>query len=104
LGLSKDALQLVLKLLIGTIVSLQAARQSFDVDLGIGQLRFKSGRVVEFKLAAGSSSSSLALQQAAVADSSAGCSGNGVSESRLDAAALSQLGGSAGERAQLGSL
>jgi hypothetical protein len=92
----------VLKLLIGTIVSLQAARQSFDVDLGIGQLRFKSGRVVEFKLAAGSSSS-LAMQQAAAAGSSAGCSGMAAGERRLDAAALSQLGGSAGEWPQLNS-
>jgi hypothetical protein len=74
----------VLKLLTGTIISLQAARQSFDVDLGIGQLHFKSGRVVEFKPAAGSSSS-LAVSQPAAG-------GN-----RLDAAALSQLRGSAGE-------
>lgn len=87
-GLSKDTLQLALKLLIGTIHSLQAARQSFDVDLGIGQLRFKSGRVAQFRLAAGSISS-LAVTEAA----GGGSSSSSAEGSRLDAEVLSQLGG-----------
>jgi hypothetical protein len=78
-----------LKLLIGTIQSLQAARQSFDVDLGIGQLRFRGGRVAEFKLAAGNSSSLAVLPVAE-------CSSSSASGGRLDAEALSQLGGPAG--------
>ncbi|KAF6252735.1 hypothetical protein COO60DRAFT_1704165 [Scenedesmus sp. NREL 46B-D3] len=62
------------------------------------KLRFRGGRVAEFKLAAGSSGS-LAAPHAAVGSSSAGCSGGAAGGARLDEEALSQLRGDpAGER------
>lgn len=82
-------LQLVLKLLIGTCHGLLAEQQSFVLDLGVGQLRFRSGRVAEFKLAAGTGRT-LAEPTATPARQDAG---EGGSSSMLNAELLLQHGG-----------
>lgn len=77
--------------MVSTITHLLELQQTFTLDLGAGQLRFKAGRIVEFRL---SSSVSPPDQQAASGTASSCSSG----ESGLTAEALSQLGESvAGE-------
>lgn len=73
----------------GSITHLIEQQQSFSLDLGVGQLRFKSGRVAEFQL---NSSSSSMFSPAGTAE--AGRAGSGEpNSSGLTADALSQLGG-----------
>lgn len=57
----------MLRAVTTTTSHLIAQQQTLTVDLGAGQLHFKSGRVVEFQLSSGfSSRRSPAKQQAAV--------------------------------------